>query len=250
MSALPAVFANSSEENPDWTICGCFDKALLKDLVNLSLCQRGFTFKSKRGNRMRQQRGRWHSSAHGLMTAGILLLTSFGPVHAQTTADSPLYAGRIDDFQSKSLKQKVQLLADREEIRDLIATYAHRAAHRLSMADLFTDDGAFINRPDAVTPPMEFRGRAALDKFFNGLGSQPQQPLPMIHNFLISVQGDEARALTSIEVRIVDMDRVVDGSGYYRDTFRRENGRWKFVVRDCTFFNMIPMPGGAEKPGT
>jgi len=199
---------------------------------------------------MTQQRPRWHLPAIGLMAAGALLLSAHQPANAQDTASQPLYAGRTDEFQGKSLVQKVQLLADREEIRDLIATYAHRAAHRRSMADLFTDDGAFINRPDKATPPMEVRGRAELDKFFNGLGSQPQQPLPMIHNFLISVHGDEARALSSIEVRIVDKDRVVDGSGYYQDTFRRVNGRWKFVVRDCTFFNMIPVPGAAARPGT
>ena len=222
--------------------CTCFDNALLKDLVNLPAPKRGVIFNSERGDRMTQQRRRGHLPAMGLMTAGILLLSAFGSASAQTTAGAPLYAGRIDDFRGKSLAQKVQLLVDREEIRELIATYAHRAAHRRSMADLFTDDGAFINRPDTATPPMEFRGRAALDTFFNGLGSQPQQPLPMIHNFLISVQGDTARALTSIEVRIVDKDRVVDGSGYYQDTFRRENGGWKFVVRDCTFFNMIPVP--------
>lgn len=178
-----------------------------------------------------------------------MLLSAIGPANAQASAGQPLYAIRTDDFRGKSLEQKIQLLVDREEIRDLIATYAHRAAHRQSMADLFTDDGAFINRPDANTPPMEVRGRAALDKFFNGLGSQPQQPLPMIHNFLISVHGDEARGLSSIEVRIVTNGRVVDGSGYYRDRFRRENGRWKFVERDCTFFTMIAQPQAARPAG-
>jgi len=82
-------------------------------------------------------------------------LLATGAAQAQASADPPLHAGRIDQFRGRPLEQKVQILADREEIRDLIATYAHRAAHRRSMADLFTDDGAFINRPDAKTPPME-----------------------------------------------------------------------------------------------
>ena len=195
---------------------------------------------------MTEQRHRCCSAVIGQMAAGILLLSTIGS--AQASAGQPLYAGRIDDFRGKSLEQKIQILTDREEIRDLIAIYAHRAAHRQSMADLFANDGAFISLPDAKAPPMEVRGRAALDKFFNGLGSQPQQPLPMIHNFLISVQGDEARALSSIEVRIVTNGQVVDGSGYYQDRFRRENGGWKFVERDCTFFTMIAQPAAAAKP--
>jgi hypothetical protein len=191
---------------------------------------------------MMQEPGGGRYSVIGKLAAGIVLLAAVGSASAQSLAVQPLYAGRIDDFQGKSLEQRIQILTDREEIRDLIATYAHRAAHRQSMADLFTDDGAFINRPDPNTPPMEVRGRAALDKFFNGLGGQPQQPLPMIHNFLISVQGDEARGLSSIEVRILNNGKVVDGSGYYQDRFRRENGHWKFVERDCTFFAMIAQP--------
>jgi hypothetical protein len=196
-----------------------------------------------------RERRRGRLSAISTLSAGIVLLAAAGSAHAQSSAGQPLYAGRIDDLRGKSLEQRIQILTDREEIRDLIATYAHRAAHRQSMADLFTDDGAFINRPDPTTPPMEIRGRVALDKFFNGLGGQPQQPLPMIHNFLISVQGDEARGLSSIEVRILNNGNVVDGSGYYQDRFRRENGHWKFVERDCTFFAMIAQPPANAKPG-
>ena len=193
-----------------------------------------------------RRRGR---STIGKLAAGMALLTLVGSANAQSLATQPLYVGHIDDFQGMSLEQRIQILTDREEIRDLIATYAHRAAHRQSMADLFTDDGAFINRPDPNTPVMEVRGRAALDKFFNGLGGQPQQPLPMIHNFLISVKGDEARGLSSIEVRILNNGKVVDGSGYYQDRFRREDGHWKFVERDCTFFAMIAQPPANPNPG-
>jgi len=180
------------------------------------------------------------------LAAGATLLSPASA--AAPAAERPLYEGRIEEFRGKTPEQKVQLLADREEIRDLIATYAHRAANRQSMADLFTDDGAFINRPDAKTPPQEVRGRAALDAFFDGLGRQPQQPLPMIHNFLVSVAGDEARALSTIEVRVVHAGQLTDGIGYYRDRFRRVDGRWKFVERDCTFFSMIPMESPAARP--
>jgi hypothetical protein len=58
------------------------------------------------------------------MGACAALLAAAGPVIAQAPADQPLYAGRLDAFRGLSLEAKVQLLADREEIRDLISTYA------------------------------------------------------------------------------------------------------------------------------
>lgn len=185
---------------------------------------------------------RFTRGSAGAPARAVLALSLAASLAGAAPGETPLHAGRIDPFAGLSLDQKVQLLADREEIRDLIATYAHRAAHRQSMADLFTDDGTFINRTDARSPPTEIRGRAALDRFFDGLGSLPQHPLPTVHNILISVEGDRARAMSSIEVHVVTSGKVADGSGYYRDVLRRENGRWKFVVRDCSFFLMQDHP--------
>jgi chromosome segregation and condensation protein ScpB len=54
----------------------------------------------------------------------------------------PLYRRRLDSFRGRSTEEKLQELIDREEIRDVISTYAHRMAHGDAVADLFTDDGA------------------------------------------------------------------------------------------------------------
>jgi ketosteroid isomerase-like protein len=143
----------------------------------------------------------------------------------------------------KTLEQQAQELADREEIKELTAQYAHGVARGegLKVAALFTDDGVFLNRfPDK--PLTEVRGREALNKFYGAI--KRNFALPCIHNHLITLAGDEATGTCSIEVRINQTGQSMIGSGYYEDRFRRENGLWKFAVRDCTFFHFVPIQQG------
>ncbi len=144
----------------------------------------------------------------------------------------------------KTLEQQVQELTDREEIKELTARYAHGVARGegAKVAELFTDDGVFINRLNPDQPPTEVRGREALQKFYGAI--KRNFALPCIHNHLITLAGDEATGTCSIEVRITQKQQSIIGSGYYEDRFRRENGRWKFVVRDCTFFHFVPLQQG------
>ncbi len=143
----------------------------------------------------------------------------------------------------KTLEQQVQELADREEIKELTARYAHGVARGegAKVAALFTDDGTFINRMSDV-PVMTVHGRADLDTFYGAI--KRNFALPCIHNHLIALAGDEATGTCSIEVRITRGEKSMIGSGYYEDRFRRENGQWKFVERDCTFFHFVPIQQG------
>jgi hypothetical protein len=167
-----------------------------------------------------------------------------------SSSPAPLYARRLSSFKSKSLEQKVQEITDREEIRDLIAIYAHRMAHGASVADLFTDDGAYINRGTAGQIPREVRGRAALDTYYGGREDWPAHPLPMIHNYLIEVDGVEARGICSVEIRLAANGESVVASGYYLDRFRRDGEHWKFVERDCAMFHWVSLQEGWAKPKT
>lgn len=144
----------------------------------------------------------------------------------------------------KTLEQQVQELADREEIKELTARYAHGVARGegAKVAALFTDDGAFINHLTPDAPPTVVRGRAELDKFYGAI--KRNFALPCIHNHLIALAGDEATGTCSIEVRITRGKQSMIGSGYYEDRFRREHGQWKFVERDCTFFHFVPIQQG------
>lgn len=142
--------------------------------------------------------------------------------------------------QGRSTESLVREIADREEIRDLIATYAHRVTHNANAADLFTDDGAYIHRRTPDAEPWITRGRTALEELYSQSAGSPGSATPMIHNILISVDGDEARAICSIELHIWGAE-TVRASGFYRDSFRREEGRWRFFERDNSFFHWGPV---------
>ena len=167
-----------------------------------------------------------------------------GPQQTQEAESLPLSIRRLDPLRSKTLEQKIQELADREEIRDLIATYAHRVAHGLSNADLFTDDGTYINRRTPGSPGTVVRGRKELDAHFIARPGAAGTAMPMIHNTLISINEDEASAICSIELRVSDNGTSTIASGYYQDRLRREDGLWKFVMRDVTFFHWVPLQQG------
>jgi hypothetical protein len=179
------------------------------------------------------------TAAAGAVLAG----GAAGQTQTQNQASRPLYEGRLDSFRGKSPAQTLQELVDREQIRDLIAIYAHRVAHGVSIADLFTDDGVYINRRGPDGPVSEARGRKALEARF-GKMSAPGTAMPMIHNYLLSIHGDEATGICSNELRITENGQSIIASGYYQDKLRRETGQWKFVVRDVTFFHWVADPGG------
>lgn len=147
----------------------------------------------------------------------------------------PMFARQPESFRDGSPEATLRELADREQIRDLTAIYAHRVAHALANADLFTDDGAYIQRRSPDEPPQVVRGRAALDAHYVARPGSAGVATPMIHNHLIEVDGDTARAVCSIELRIAGGEGIF-ASGYYQDRLRREDGRWKFVERKVTFF--------------
>lgn len=153
---------------------------------------------------------------------------------APTTVDEML-TRRFEGLDG-SLEQRVQELADREEIRELIARYAQQVVRRRSMAHMFTADGALIIRLPGF-PVHEARGHEALDKVFSSTIASPALSMPAIHNVAIQVTGNEAIATSWIELYVSKEDdpdgRAFAGTGTYDDRLRREDGRWKFVLREA-----------------
>ncbi|MFC3174222.1 nuclear transport factor 2 family protein [Novosphingobium bradum] len=158
-------------------------------------------------------------------------------------AAKDLFDGRIDGFAGKPAEAVLRELVDRELIRDIIHAYSLRVAHGLSPADLFTPDGAFIQAPGGGLRGNAVRGRAAMDTFYAAIPAG--QTVPMIHNIMIEISGDSARAVSSIEMRKNgDGGESLIGSGVYRDQLIRVAGRWLFVEREVVLFHW-----GRVEPG-
>ena len=100
----------------------------------------------------------------------------------------------------KTLEEKVREIADREEIKELTAKYAHWVAlgDGAKVAQLFTDDGAFINEVTGQKRNIDVRGRQQLDEFYPRL--KRGMALPCIHNHIIEINGDNAKGTCTIEM--------------------------------------------------
>jgi len=89
------------------------------------------------------------------------------------------------------------------------------AGRGCQVAQLFTDDGAFINEVMGQKPNIDVHGRQQLDEFYPRL--KRGMALPCIHNHIIEIDGANAKGTCTIEVRITQNNQSIIGSGYYAD---------------------------------
>lgn len=155
---------------------------------------------------------------------------------------TPLYEKDFTAFDGKTTELVIRELVDREEIRALVARYAVGITHNYPVYKLFTEDAVFIDRIPG-RPVREFTSLATMRAMFEAVPPSTP-PLPMIHNHIIEIQGDEAAGICSVEIRWVENGESLIASGYYDDSYRRVNGRWLFAKRDVTFFHWVPLRKG------
>jgi hypothetical protein len=141
----------------------------------------------------------------------------------------------------ESIEQRVQLLMDREAIKELTARYCWHVmrGEGAKVVDLFADDASFDNSANAGAIA---NGRAELLKFYEGI--RPLQAIPFIHNHIITVNGDQAIGTCAIEGRFTIKEDSLTGAGYYEDKYRRVNGSWRFAARKLFLHHMVPLKEG------
>ena len=140
-----------------------------------------------------------------------------------------------------SLEQRLRVLEDEEEIRQLYARYMYYLDHRdmVKYSELFTEDGVVL------ADQGKWEGRAAMQKMFEPrppVDGQPPRPVvePMVHmvtDIVLHVDGDTARGwgkyFAFFPVKQGVRDRaVVSGIGGYNDWLVRVQGVWKFKKRE------------------
>jgi len=160
---------------------------------------------------------------------GLIVATYAGITHTAQAADK-----------KSSLEQRVQVLEDKEEIRQLLSRYMHYLDHRdmKRYSELFTEDGIVL------ADQGKWEGRAAMQKMFDpkpATADQPARnpPAPMIHmvsDIVIHVNGDEARTWGKYYAFFPAREKgerpTVSGIGGYNDWLVRVNGEWKFKKRE------------------
>jgi ketosteroid isomerase-like protein len=138
-------------------------------------------------------------------------------------------------------EQRLKLLEDKEEIRELYARYMHYLDHRdmVKYSETFTEDGIVL------ADQGKWEGRAAMQKMFTPKPAEPgQSPRPVVEEMthmatdvVIQVNGDNARAwgkyFAFFRATPGKRQRAeVSGIGGYDDTLVRVNGHWLFKKRE------------------
>lgn len=122
------------------------------------------------------------------------------------------------------------MLEDRDEIKELTSKYFWHAVRGETegMAACFTIDGAFDARP--AGGPYRAQGYEELVKYFNLVMKPVPSAIPMAHNHIIKLNGDDASGTCVLATPIGG--RLGGGFvGYYHDRYRRAGEKWLFAER-------------------
>ena len=139
-----------------------------------------------------------------------------------------------------SLEERIQVLEDKDEIRELTAKYCYAVVAQDSAAllNMFTDDGIFD-----MSPNMHFEGQEQLKKLYSNK-IEEVAPKPFIQSHVIQVNGDEATGNCAVEIRLLDDGEAITACGHYNDIYRRVGGEWKFAHRDFQLYHWVPLAKG------
>lgn len=127
--------------------------------------------------------------------------------------------------------------ADRVEIMDLMARYAHSydQGRGADLGPLFTADAVFRFDPPIVGFPEELAGRDAIVTTMEAryAATVPAQRRHVITNVLIDPDGPDRAAVASYLLlgSTTDGELVLPVTGRYTDVVVRDEGRWRFAQR-------------------
>lgn len=139
------------------------------------------------------------------------------------------------------MADRLQTLADKAEIADLLHTYALNIRNQTPAQNeaLFAEDSTFevrdANPLDPASMKVRYRheGRAAVLNSISGSKGNTRL-FPAIHNLIVTLDGDTASSTSlMINTMFPGAKKMI---GEYFDRFRREDGRWLFASRRYTIY--------------
>ncbi len=153
-----------------------------------------------------------------------------------------------------TLEDRIKLIEDREQIRELAATYC-----------FLIDDGRFDELVDRCftadascdyrgmrggLAPIVARGSADIRNFLTAvLPGLLSEMVHTIHNHRITIEGERATGNLYFRMTAVDCatgDDVV-AAGRYFDRYRQAGGRWRIETRNARIFFISPLNKGWSK---
>ncbi len=148
------------------------------------------------------------------------------------------------------LEQRIRRLEDRAELRELIARYCIAIDDRdiETIADVFTADGRFRSQ-DGV---MDAQGREAVLNQFRGRFAALKATNHIAHDQILTFGEDPdcAAGIVTSHAEVWRNGRALIAALRYRDTYRREDGRWRFADRLLSFLYYLPVDEYAEGLGS
>lgn len=192
--------------------------------------------------------------AVGILTAGLVIGLVARSLTAEQTKDS--------------MTARLQAVEDRLAIEQLLLgdySKAIDSQNIKAIAAMFTDDGE-LRLESNNSEPKVYKGHAEIERGFmspppaGAPGPPPGGEMPqivsmkhLITNFSVQLHGDQAtvRAYWTATSMTKDGKSMVGAIARYDDTFKRENGRWKFhriVITDVPEGGAIAMPAPPAPP--
>jgi hypothetical protein len=136
----------------------------------------------------------------------------------------------------KSLKADLQVIKDKNEIRNLLSRYAFRfdLGRYEQWYELWDEDAVFNS--GTSEKPLRFKGKAAIRAYYGDVQKEYGASQHMQLNALIKVDGDNATAL-NYQVIFESKDSVdrIGNRGVRRWTFVKKNGRWLIKEADSVY---------------
>lgn len=140
------------------------------------------------------------------------------------------------------LAARIRRLEDREAIRELIGAYGYTIDNRDidGLAALFCADGV-LQSADGV---MNAEGRAAIIEMYKGRFAVLGPTFHFTHDQAITLDDadpDRATGVIASHAEVTRNGETMLAAIRYHDTYRREDGRWRFAKRVLNFFYYTPV---------
>jgi hypothetical protein len=141
-------------------------------------------------------------------------------------------------------------LIAREQIRDLVARYAHHAdgGRFGELVALFAEDGTLrIDDREPLVGRDAVRG--FLDATRDSLRASPTARFTRHHVSSLRIEVSSPDDATGAAYFLVVTDRGVDHWGRYRDRYVQRDGRWLFAERRVRVDAVAPASWAAKRRG-